>query len=67
MTVDQVLLGIYLGLDAYKLVRDDAWVRAKIQEIRNNATTPEEILAGMRVLRVEAAAKAKADIAAMTE
>ena len=66
MTPDQVLMAIYLGLDAYKLVRDDAWVRAKIEEIQKNAKTPEEVLDGMRALRVEATAKAKADIDAMT-
>jgi hypothetical protein len=67
MTTDQILLGIYLGLDAYKLVRDDAWVREKIAEIHQTATTPEEILAGMRALRKEAQAKAKTDIEAMQD
>jgi len=67
MTPDQILMAIYLGLDAYKLVRDDAWVRAKIEEIQKNAKTPEDMLEGMRALRVDAAAKAKADIAAMIE
>lgn len=67
MTPDQVLMAIYLGLDVYKLVRDDAWVRAKIAELQKNAKTPEEILDGLRALRVEATVKAKADIAAMMD
>ncbi|MEW6330221.1 MAG: hypothetical protein AB1560_02040 [Pseudomonadota bacterium] len=67
MTTDQLLLGIYLSLDAYKLVRDDAWVREQIAAIQQSAKTPEDVLDGMRALRVEAAAKAKADIEAMTK
>jgi hypothetical protein len=67
MNVDQALMAVYLGLDVYKLVQNDTWVREKIAEIHQNAKTPEEILSGMRALRKEAQAKAKADIEAMTE